>query len=94
MDLNRVFQGSILFRFSSPAQGEVYTEDGSSASERKATKVSAKSQNVIKTNNALRQDEVVQIPLTRVQHAHRAVSVVSDKYSQNFAILEADPSFG
>ena len=75
-------------------QGEVYTEDGSTASEKKPSKISARNENVIKTNRALKQDEVIEIPLNRVRHTHRAVRIIADKNSQNLAILQVDPSSG
>ncbi len=72
----------------------MYTEDGTNASVKNPVKISTRSENVIKTNFALKQDEVVEIPLTRVRHTHRAVRIIADKYSQNFAILQVKPSFG
>ena len=73
----------------------MYTEDGTNASVKKPVKISIRSDNVIKTNHqAIKQDEVIEIPLSRVRHCHRAVRIVCDKYSQNVAILQVVPSFG
>ena len=72
----------------------MYTEEGSTASEKKPSKISARNEIVIKTNRALKQDEVIEISLSRVRHTQRAVRVVADKCSQNLAILQVDPSSG
>jgi hypothetical protein len=72
----------------------VYVEDGANACVKKPAKISSQNQNVIKTNHALKQDEFVEMPLTRVRHTHRAVRIICDKYSQNIAILQTHPSFG
>ena len=74
--------------------GEVFTEDGGCRSLKKPLKYSLRNENVIKTNNAFKQDEVLEISLSRVCHAHRAVRIVCDKSSQNFAILQSPPSSG
>ena len=72
----------------------MYVEDGANAFVKKPAKISSQNQNVIKTNHALKQDEFVEMPLTRVRHTHRAVRIICDKYSQNIAILQTYPSFG
>ena len=69
-------------------------EDGANAFVKKPAKISSQNQNVIKTNHALKQDEFVEMPLTRVRHTHRAVRIICDKYSQNIAVLQTHPSFG
>ncbi|XP_028412320.1 inhibitor of Bruton tyrosine kinase-like [Dendronephthya gigantea] len=73
--------------------GEVYTEDGMTGSVRKPTKISSRNKNIVKTCHVLKQDEIIVIPLIRVPHAHRAVQIISDKSSQNFAILQMNPSY-
>ena len=72
----------------------MYTEVWTNASVKKPAKISIPSNNVVKSNHALKQDEVIEIPLSRVRHSHRAFQIACDKYSQNVAILQLHPSFG
>lgn len=69
-------------------------ENGTDASTKKPVKVMTKHQNRMKTNHSLKQDEVIEISLNRVRHAHRAERIMCDNASQNFAILQTNPSFG
>ena len=65
-------------------------EDGTNASVKKAAKISSRNKNAVKTCHVLEQDEIIVIPLIRVRHAHRAVQVITDKSSQNFASLRME----
>ena len=91
--LRHILFGPKSFSFFA-AHGEVYFEEGLSASLKKPSKILSRNQNFVSSSHALKQDEVIEISVTRVSHLHRAVKIVCDEHSQNFAVLQADPSIG